>query len=105
MGIISDLKAIIDLLHKRDESNKLKLDTEIARHDLAERQRLIQPVQLEDVQKYDPHTARLLTTVGDQYHPVPPVSSAPPARSRALVLAVAALLALTAVILVLVWLL
>jgi hypothetical protein len=105
MGIISDLKAIIDLLHKRDESNKLKLDTEIARHELAERQRLIQQVQLEDVHKYDPNTARLLTNVGDQYHPEPRVPADRAAPSRAPMLAVAALLALIAVILVLVWLL
>lgn len=63
LGIIIDaFKSIIDLLHKKDENKKVRIDTMLSERDLAERDRLVIPATLEDVRAYDTKVRRLEQT-------------------------------------------
>jgi hypothetical protein len=52
--IVTALKAIIDLLYRRDENNKNRLETKLREQELNEKNNLVQKASIEDVKKYDP---------------------------------------------------
>ncbi len=54
LGTILDaLRHILGLLIKRKESQKTDIDIELARKELQDKTRLVQPASFQDVQKYD----------------------------------------------------
>jgi hypothetical protein len=57
--IVVALKSIIDLLLKRDENKKVRVETKIREQELADRTTRIERATLEDVKKYDPNYKKL----------------------------------------------
>src|SRR5262249_10256006 len=62
-AIVGALKSIIDLLHKRDENRKIRVETKLREHELAEKTMYIEKPTLEDIKKYDPHYQELLERI------------------------------------------
>ena len=50
----SALKSIIDLLYRRSEARKLRVETQIAEHDLELKTRRVRLASFSETQKYDP---------------------------------------------------
>jgi len=53
-AMVGALKAIIDLLLKRDENKKVRVETKLRERELSDKTSYIQKATLDDVKKYDP---------------------------------------------------
>lgn len=62
--LINSLKSIIDLLHRKQESKKLEVDTRLAERELAEKESVIHKATIEDVKRYDARVQAIEAAAG-----------------------------------------
>ncbi|HST58220.1 MAG TPA: hypothetical protein VLK84_06030, partial [Longimicrobium sp.] len=60
--IIEAFKSIIDLLHKKDENKKVRVETALAERELAQQESLLVRATNADIVKYDPTVKYLVQT-------------------------------------------